>query len=79
MASACIRWRCDNAPWTRDPTILLAPAGRRPFSWAAELTAGDATVRLFCRASLIETWVDETERRTWFLFEASRHGAATGH
>jgi starvation-inducible DNA-binding protein len=29
--------------------------------------------------SLIETWVDETERRTWFLFEASRHGAATGH
>jgi len=25
-------------------------------------------------ASLIETWVDETERRTWFLFEASRKG-----
>jgi starvation-inducible DNA-binding protein len=23
-------------------------------------------------ASLIEIWVDETERRTWFLFEASR-------
>ena len=23
-------------------------------------------------ASLIEVWVDETERRTWFLFEASR-------
>lgn len=23
-------------------------------------------------ASLIETWIDETERRTWFLFEASR-------
>jgi starvation-inducible DNA-binding protein len=20
-------------------------------------------------ASLIETWIDETERRTWFLFE----------
>lgn len=23
-------------------------------------------------ASLIEVWIDETERRTWFLFEASR-------
>ncbi|MEO8936347.1 MAG: DNA starvation/stationary phase protection protein [Burkholderiaceae bacterium] len=25
-------------------------------------------------ASLIEVWIDETERRTWFLFEATRHG-----
>ena len=25
-------------------------------------------------ASLIEVWIDETERRTWFLFEASRQG-----
>jgi starvation-inducible DNA-binding protein len=25
-------------------------------------------------ASLIENWIDETERRTWFLFEASRRG-----
>ena len=23
-------------------------------------------------ASLIEAWIDETERRTWFLCEASR-------
>ena len=23
-------------------------------------------------ASLIETWIDETERRTWFLFESAR-------
>src|ERR1700693_4600269 len=30
-------------------------------------------------ASLIEVWVDETERRTWFLFEASRHGDSSGH
>jgi starvation-inducible DNA-binding protein len=27
-------------------------------------------------ASLIETWIDETERRKWFLFEASRAGDA---
>ena len=30
-------------------------------------------------ASLIEVWIDETERRTWFLFEASRKADATGH
>jgi starvation-inducible DNA-binding protein len=29
--------------------------------------------------SLIETWVDETERRTWFLFESSRKGDSSGH
>jgi starvation-inducible DNA-binding protein len=30
-------------------------------------------------ASLIEVWVDETERRTWFLFEASRPEQTSGH
>ena len=25
-------------------------------------------------ASLVENWIDETEQRTWFLFEASRRG-----
>jgi starvation-inducible DNA-binding protein len=30
-------------------------------------------------ASVIEVWIDETERRTWFLFEASRRGDPTGH
>ena len=29
-------------------------------------------------ASPIEVWIDETERRTWFLFEASRHGEVAG-
>ena len=30
-------------------------------------------------ASFIEVWIDEAERRTWFLFEAGRPGDATGH
>jgi starvation-inducible DNA-binding protein len=30
-------------------------------------------------ASLIEVWIDETERRTWFLFEASRREMTSGH
>jgi starvation-inducible DNA-binding protein len=29
--------------------------------------------------SLIEVWIDETERRTWFLFEASRRADSSGH
>jgi starvation-inducible DNA-binding protein len=36
-------------------------------------------VRDIATASLIETWIDETERRTWFLFESSRRGDPTGH
>lgn len=30
-------------------------------------------------ASLIENWIDETERRTWFLFEAGRRPDSSGH
>ncbi|WP_231949413.1 Dps family protein [Herminiimonas arsenitoxidans] len=29
--------------------------------------------------SLIEVWIDETEQRTWFLFEAGRSADSTGH
>ena len=29
--------------------------------------------------SLIEVWIDETERRTWFLFEATRRPDSSGH
>lgn len=29
-------------------------------------------------ASLIEVWIDEAERRTWFLFEATRKGGSGG-
>lgn len=29
--------------------------------------------------SLIEIWIDETERRTWFLFEASQRALTSGH
>ena len=30
-------------------------------------------------ASLLENFIDATERRTWFLFEASRDPDASGH
>ena len=30
-------------------------------------------------ASLIENWLDQTEKRTWFLFEAARNASNSGH
>jgi starvation-inducible DNA-binding protein len=30
-------------------------------------------------ASLLENFIDETERRTWFLFEAGRGADSSGH
>ena len=30
-------------------------------------------------ASLLEVWIDEAERRTWFLFEAARDADSSGH
>ena len=30
-------------------------------------------------ASLIENWLDQTEKRTWFLFEAARSASNDGH
>ena len=30
-------------------------------------------------ASLLEVFIDEAERRVWFLYESSRRGDRTGH
>jgi starvation-inducible DNA-binding protein len=30
-------------------------------------------------AGLLENWIDQTEKRTWFLFEASRSADESGH
>lgn len=29
--------------------------------------------------SMIEVWIDQAERRVWFLYEAARKGGSTGH
>lgn len=65
----------------------------QPLDMLAELREDNATLAARLRevhdvcdehhdiasASLIENWIDETERRTWFLFESSRNGDGTGH
>ena len=51
-------------------------------SLAASLREADNVCeehRDIATASLIEVWVDETERRTWFLFESTRQGDSSGH
>ena len=52
----------------RDDNMQLATFLRETHAVCDEL--GDVAT-----ASLIENWIDETERRIWFLFEISRDAA----
>ena len=56
----------------REDNITLAARLREVHDMVDEL-------RDIATASLIENWIDETERRTWFLYESSRRGDRTGH
>src|ERR1700677_1064266 len=72
----------DNDAEYVDPLDMLTELREDNQSLPARLREGHDVVdevRDIAPASLIENWIDETERRTWFLFEASRHGDATGH
>ena len=64
------------------PSDMLSELCRDNTRLAASLrSAHDVTDRHrdIASSSLIENWIDETERRTWFLFEASRSADPTGH
>jgi starvation-inducible DNA-binding protein len=50
----------------RDDNLRLTSAMRQ----AHDTCDGHGDV---ATASLLEVWIDETERRSWFLFEAGRH------
>jgi starvation-inducible DNA-binding protein len=52
----------------REDNLVLAARLREVHDLVDEL-------RDIATASLIENWIDETERRTWFLFESSRRPA----
>jgi starvation-inducible DNA-binding protein len=52
----------------RDDNRMLAAALRSTHDLCNEH-------RDIASASLLEAWIDETEQRTWFLFEATRHAA----
>ncbi len=72
----------DNDAEYVDPLDMLAELREDNMTLAARLREVHDVVdelRDIATASLIENWIDETERRTWFLFESSRSGDKSGH
>jgi starvation-inducible DNA-binding protein len=72
----------DNDAEYVEPSDMLAELREDNKTLAARLREAHNVCekhRDIATASLIEVWIDETERRTWFLFEASRKGDTTGH
>jgi starvation-inducible DNA-binding protein len=72
----------DNDAEYVEPLDMLAELREDNMTLAARLREVHDMVdelRDIATASLIENWIDETERRTWFLFESSRRGDKTGH
>jgi starvation-inducible DNA-binding protein len=65
----------DNDAEYVEPLDMLAELREDNQTLAARLREVHDVVdelRDIATASLIENWIDETERRTWFLFEAGR-------
>ena len=72
----------DNDAEFVEPDDMLAELRGDNQTLAARLREAHGLCEEFedvATASLIEVWIDETERRTWFLFEASRREDSTGH
>jgi starvation-inducible DNA-binding protein len=72
----------DNDAEFVEPGAMLAELQEDNKQLAANLRAAHDVCddnRDIATASLIENWIDETEQRTWFLFEANRHSDSTGH
>jgi len=68
----------DNDADYVEPLDMLAELQEDNKAFATRLRAAHGVCEEhedIATASLIETWIDETERRTWFLFEASRTGS----
>jgi starvation-inducible DNA-binding protein len=72
----------DNDAEHVEPSDMLAELRDDNHALAARLREAHDVCdehRDVATASLIEVWIDETEQRTWFLFETSRHADSSGH
>lgn len=72
----------DNDAEYVEPGDMLAELQEDNKTLAASLRAAHVVCdehNDIATASLIENWIDETEERTWFLFEANRRSDSTGH
>ncbi|MGO9519914.1 MAG: Dps family protein [Candidatus Korobacteraceae bacterium] len=71
----------NDAPYV-EPEDMLAELREDNQTLAARLREAHGVCEEhddIATASLIEVWIDETERRTWFLFETGRRRDSTGH
>ena len=71
----------DNDAEYVEPSDMLAELRDDNGTLAANLREAHEVCdkhRDIASASLIEVWIDETERRTWFLFESTRRADAAG-
>src|SRR5271169_1945198 len=71
----------NDAPYV-EPEDMLAELREDNKTLAARLREAHGVCEEYddvATASLIEVWIDETERRTWFLFETGRRRDSTGH
>jgi starvation-inducible DNA-binding protein len=72
----------DNDADFVEPSDMLAELREDNTALAASLLEAHNVCeerRDVATASLIEVWIDETERRAWFLFEAGERGDSSGH
>ena len=71
----------NDAPFV-EPSDMLAELAEDNRNLAAHLREAHDLCdehRDLGTAAMIEVWVDETERRGWFLFESTRRGDSSGH
>src|SRR5881227_2621844 len=71
----------DNDAEYVEPSDMLAELREDNKALAARLREAHNVCeehRDIATASLIEVWIDETERRTWFLYEAGRRSDSAG-
>jgi starvation-inducible DNA-binding protein len=72
----------DNDAEYVEPSDMLAELREDNKTMAARLREAHEVCEEhndIATASLIEVWIDETERRTWFLFESGRRADSSGH
>jgi starvation-inducible DNA-binding protein len=71
----------DNDAEYVEPADMLAELRDDNRGIAAQLRAAHDLCnehRDIASAAMLEVWIDETERRTWFLFESTRSNAGAG-
>jgi starvation-inducible DNA-binding protein len=71
----------DNDAEYVEPADMLAELRDDNHGMAGQLRSAHDLCnehRDIASASMLEVWIDQTERRTWFLFESTRSGGAAG-